>query len=167
MMPSPIRKIAVPTDFSDASEHAAGYAAALARRLNASLYLIHVLDLEGLSEPKALEVKSSETAFRDRLYQGARARLDALAAKLDAGPQTITTEVRCGAPAYSIAQAVLHYGADVVLMAPQGRSGLSHLISGSVIKRVVRTAPCPVLVVRASGQVRVHRQPGSSAGQAA
>ena len=44
-------------------------------------------------------------------------------------------------------------------MATQGRTGLSHLLMGSVAERVIRTARCPVLVMRACGQVHVH-QPG-------
>jgi len=141
-MASPIRKICVPTDFSEASNGAVTYALALARGFGASLYLIHVLnDHAG--------------------YHAARAKLAEAAAALDDGLGGIATEVRMGDVAESIGEAARHYGADLVVMATHARTGLSHAISGSVAEAVIRTACCPVLVLRDSGTVRVHR--GSSA----
>ena len=141
-MSSSIRKICVPTDFSDASERAVTYALALARGFGASLYLIHVL--------------------KDHArYHTARTTLAETAAALDDGLGGIATEVRIGDVAESIGEAARHYGADLVVMATHGRTGLSHAISGSVAEDVIRTACCPVLVLRDSGTVRVHR--GSSA----
>ena len=137
-MRSTIRKIAVPTDFSDASSRAVTYASGLARGLGASLYLIHVL-------------KDHEH------YQNARAALGTIAGTLADGVDVVTTEVRMGDPAESIAEAARHYGADLVVMATHGRTGLSHAISGSVAEAVIRAACCPVLVLRDSGKVRVHR----------
>ena len=62
-----------------------------------------------------------------------------------------------GDAAESIRDAARHYGADLIVMATHGRTGLSHAISGSVTEEVIRTASCPVLVLRDSGTVRVHR----------
>ena len=131
-----VRRIAVPTDFSEASDRAVEYAAALARRVGASVYLMHVL--------------------RDQShYHLARARLAALADRLTAGVPRITLEVRDGAPAESIAEGAVHYGADLIVMATHARSGLSHLLSGSVAERLIRIASCPVLVLRDTEPVRL------------
>ena len=141
-MSSTIRKICVPTDFSEPSRRAITYALALARGFGASLYVIHVL--------------------KDHArYHTARTALAETAATLDDGLGGIATEVRMGDVAESIGEAARHYGADLVVMATHGRTGLSHAISGSVAEDVIRTACCPVLVLRDSGTVRVHR--GSSA----
>jgi len=138
-MSAQIRKIAVPTDFSDLSERAITYAASMARGSGASLYLIHVLE-------------SKEH------YDEARARLTALADRFTEGITRVTTEVRDGEPADSIADAALHYGADLVVIATHARTGLAHLLSGSVAERLIRIAWCPVLVLRETGTVRVHRR---------
>lgn len=150
-MSSPIHKIIVPVDFSDASERAARYACALARSLGSSLYLIHVLDRVG-----PLEAAESATTS-ERRYQCARTELSALSSRVGGPGTRITTEVRHGAVAEDINNAVIAYGADLIVMATRGRTGLPHLLLGSVAEQVIRTASCPVLVVRQSGQVRVHR----------
>jgi nucleotide-binding universal stress UspA family protein len=137
-MPSAIRKICVPTDFSEASDRAVTYAAALARGFGASLYLVHVL--------------------KDHTeYHAARTALARIAATRAGNAACLATEVRMGDPAECIRDAARHYGADLIVMATRGRTGLSHAISGSVTEDVIRTAWCPVLVLRDSGTVRVHR----------
>ena len=137
-MPSAIRRICVPTDFSEASDRAVTYAAALARGFGVSLYLLHVL--------------------KDHTeYHAARTSLARVAATRANTVGGIATEVRMGDAAESIRDAARHYGADLIVMATHGRTGLSHAISGSVTEEVIRTASCPVLVLRDSGTVRVHR----------
>jgi universal stress protein A len=133
-----IRRIAVPTDFSPASDHAIAYASSLARTFGASVYLIHVLQDAGQ-------------------YEEARRIVSRSAATMASGVPRVVSEVRIGRPAESIAEAAQRYGADLIVMATHGRSGLSHVISGSVAEEVIRTACCPVLVLRDSGKVRVHR----------
>lgn len=134
-MPSRIRRIAVPTDFSEASDRAVEYGAALARQMGASLYLLHVL--------------------KDHAhYQVARARLGALADRLTRDVPRVALEVRDGDPAESIAEGAMHYGADLVVMATHGRTGLAHLLTGSVAERLIRIASCPVLVLRDNELVR-------------
>ena len=148
-----IQKIIVPIDFSEASEAAAGYAAALARTVNASVHLIHVLDEVPLA-PGPLEFYAGESEpAREARYQAAVTRLNELSAGLSAHSTRVTTEVRAGATADRISEAVVDYGADLVVMSTHGRTGLSHLLLGSVAERLIRTARCPVLAIR--GRARV------------
>lgn len=151
-----MRKILVPIDFSDASERAVIYAAALARRLHASLHLVHVLELSMVNRPQ-FDYEADMPALRERLYQDARRRLGELAARLGGDALRVSTEVRTGEPNTCITDAEIDYGADLVIMSTHGRSGLSHLLLGSVTEQVIRTAQCPVLVLRDCGQVHVHR----------
>lgn len=137
-MPPEIRRIAVPTDFSEASDRAISYAAALARRMGASLYLIHVLKDQSQ-------------------YHDARTRLATLANTLTGGVRRVAIEVRDGEPAESIAQAAMHYGAELIVMATHARTGLPHLFLGSIAEDLIRTACCPVLVLRDSSTVLIHR----------
>jgi nucleotide-binding universal stress UspA family protein len=62
-------------------------------------------------------------------------------------------EVRHGDAQKSITAAEIDYGADLVIMSTHGRSGWSHLLLGSVAEQLIRTARCPVLVIRDSDQV--------------
>jgi nucleotide-binding universal stress UspA family protein len=137
-MTSEIRRIAVPTDFSPESEKAVTYAAALARRMGSALYLVNVL-----KDPVG--------------YHEAREQLAALASRLAIGTRRVALDVRTGEPAEGIAEAAERYGVDLVVMATHGRTGLAHMVSGSVAEDVIRRTECPVLVLRGSGKVRFHR----------
>ena len=69
-------------------------------------------------------------------------------ASLDKLPSLVTTEIRGGPASDGITNAAAAAGADLIVMSTHGRSGLPHLLLGSVAERVVRSANCPVLVVR-------------------
>jgi len=116
-----IRRILVPIDFSPTSDAALAEARDLAAALGAALRLVHVLDGPGV---------------REELSAGVDAALGNDTALLT-GP-VATTMV-----AYAQSHAI-----DLIVMGTHGRSGLAHLLLGSVAERVVRTAPCPVLTVR-------------------
>ena len=60
-----------------------------------------------------------------------------------------TTEIIAGTAAKAIAEYARDRGMDLIVMGTHGRSGVAHVLMGSVAERVVRTAPCPVLTVRA------------------
>jgi universal stress protein A len=149
-----IQKILVPIDFSEASERAAAYAAALARRLGASIHLIHVVESSPLNR-RPYDYEPDTPAVRERFYQEARARLIALAARVASGTRRVSVEVRRGDALKSITAAEIDYGADLVILSTHGRSGWSHLLLGSVAEQLIRTARCPVLVIRDSDQVHV------------
>jgi universal stress protein A len=153
MQPS-IRSILVPTDFSAASERAVDYARALAARLDASVHLVHVLDR---FPPEMAWAQPAVVAaeMHERLYREGRANLSVVSAALERHHVPATSEVRTGAPAADIIQAAVDYGADLIVMATHGRSGLSHLVLGSVAEHVIRHARCPVLAVRDDRQHRI------------
>jgi len=151
-----IQKILVPVDFSEASEHAATYAAGLARRLGANVHLIHVVESSPLAR-RPYDYEPDTPVVRERLYQEARARLISLAARVGSGARRISIEVRRGEVLKNVCAAEIDYGADLVIMSTHGRSGWSHLLLGSVAEQVIRSARCPVLIVRESGKARVDR----------
>jgi universal stress protein A len=160
-----IHRIVVPVDFSEAADRAVDYAGGLALLLGASLHLIHVAE-EIILPSGPVELSLPDTsALRERLHEDARSRLAAIVAKLKAaGPQRVTREIRNGLTAESIAQATVDCGADLIIMATHGRTGLAHLLMGSVAERVIRIASCPVLVMRESGQTNIQtRRPTKAA----
>jgi universal stress protein A len=141
-----IKTILCPTDFSPCSEAAVSYAVDLAVRLGASVKLVHVFQVPiyvGWEDgPAAL---AATTQFLDESRKRATALLDALRAKCAARGVNVSAQQVDGLPHAKIAE--LSQQADMVIMGTHGRTGVSHLMLGSVAERVVRTARCPVMTV--------------------
>ena len=136
----------VPTDFSAPSEAALGYARTLAGTFGGALHVLHVLDSEflrvALGDPHDQETAALRQ-LHDRLTDDDRRRFRAFA-----------IVERSDEPADAIASYARTHDIDVIVMGTHGRTGMKHLLAGSVAEKVVRTAPCPVLTLRdtASGQ---------------
>jgi nucleotide-binding universal stress UspA family protein len=140
------KNILVPTDFSPTSRRALEYAGLLAKQFDGSIRLLHVVDdpvsAAAWTEGYALSVG----ALRDRMVADAELELSRLAWSIaDLG---ITSQVLLGPPALTIVESAAETHADLIVMGTHGRSGISHLLLGSVAERVIRLAPCPVLTVR-------------------
>jgi len=138
-----IRGVVVPIDFSEASERAGSYAVSLAHQLGAAVHFVHAAAL-------------SEGPQSEREHWLMHDRLRSWSAKIAAGVEH-SSEIRHGDPTDSIVGAVVDYGADLVVMSTHGRTGLSHLLMGSIAENVIRSVQCPVLVLRDCGQVHVFK----------
>lgn len=140
-----IHQILAPTDFSEYSKQAIAYAREWAQRFGAKLVLLHVVELPAY-RLEGLPLSRLGASFLDDLVRQAA---DALAQIL---PQETEVEVMrrvvVGVPYRKIVEVAAAEKVDLIVMATRGRTGLSHLIMGSVAERVVRTAPCPVLTMR-------------------
>jgi universal stress protein A len=138
-----ITRILVPSDFSESSDAALEYARMLAHRFGASLHLLHVLNEPLLAEGLAAEAFMSEPpAIRAGLVDDARAHLSQRATG------TSSAEVVFGHAATTIVECAARLDVDLIVMGSRGRTGLAHLLLGSVAEAVARTASCPVLTVR-------------------
>jgi nucleotide-binding universal stress UspA family protein len=139
-----LKRILVPTDFSDASKKAFPYATALARKFGATITLVHVVPTHlGLSLNQ-LGMMLEEKGLIER----ARQELPRFrAAELDPHLQ-VSTLVLAGGPTYGICETAESEGTDLIVMATHGHTALQRFVVGSVTEHVLREAPCPVLVVR-------------------
>jgi universal stress protein A len=144
-----IRKIVAPTDFSPRSDAALEYAVALATALKAAVHLVHVVEEPFLGGEWELSVRNAQQ-IREQLDADARSQLAEAAGGLEAQGAPVSTEIRHGSAFEGIVCEARAVGADLIVMGTHGRSGLSHLVLGSVAERVIRGAHCPVLVVRTS-----------------
>lgn len=143
-----ITRILVPTDFSATADAALEYAFVLAERFGASLQLLHVLEDPFVTDGMAAEAYISEApALRTAMLHDAQERLRHRAVRDTAGI-TIDTEVLFGHGARTIAEYAAERDFDLIVMGTHGRTGVAHLLLGSIAERLVRTAPCPVLTVR-------------------
>lgn len=137
-----IRHILAPTDFSESSKQATDYAFALAQRFGATLSLLHVI------EPPVYSIRLYLPL--EELEQHARQELARLLPEAEAAHVEVTRLVELGPPYQKIVEMAAAEKVDLIVMATQGRTGLSHLVLGSVAERVVRLALCPVLTLRAT-----------------
>jgi universal stress protein A len=145
-----IQRILFPTDFSAASSAALKYACELAAKYDAELHLLHTLESHlattpdfalGLDLPKY--VAESRTAAEKSLA-------DVLDPDWSQG-RTVVRALVDGSPKVEIAPYARQHQIDMIVLATHGRTGLAHVLLGSVAESVVRTAPCPVLTVRPEG----------------
>jgi len=138
-----IRKILVPTDFSDCSEAAVQYGRDLAVAFGASLHLLHVVQ-DPYVQPWAAEAFGVSLAgVLDRWEQDARAQLAQRAKGV-----AVERVTRVGHPFVEILTYAAEQSVDLIVMGTHGRGPVAHMLLGSVAERVVRKAPCPVLTVR-------------------
>ena len=143
-----VTRILVPTDFSANSDEALEYAVMLAGRCGASVQLLHVLDDPFVAEGLAAEAYLAEApAMRTAMLNNARERLAHRTGPSQPGV-AITSEVLFGHGARTIAEFAAARGIELIVMGTHGRTGVAHVLIGSVAERLVRTAPCPVLTVR-------------------
>jgi nucleotide-binding universal stress UspA family protein len=136
-------KILCPVDFDQNSMAALDFAAGLAQECNAVIYVLHVVrtPFQPSEVPAEPPVQEWEQDAETRLRDVARQRLD----------EKVNYKViaKRGNPAAAILEAERELDPDVVVMATHGRSGLGHLVLGSVAEHVVRASRRPVLTVRA------------------
>jgi nucleotide-binding universal stress UspA family protein len=149
-----LRRILVPTDFSRSSENALAYAAAFAEKFGAEVVLLHVVQDLALFVPEAVMAAPPLTAPVGQFLAAARQALEHAAAGV--GGVTIRPEVAEGVPYEEIVRQAREHDVDLIVMGTHGRTGLAHVLLGSVAEKVVRRAPCPVLTVRHPEHEFVH-----------
>ena len=147
------KRLLVPSDFSPASEVAFAYALDMAAKYGSAMRLLHVIDepRAAVAYPDGFFVEPS--AARMKLVEDATSRLSLMADRCRAVGIEAAIEVVLGRPARVIVERAQSHGTDVIVMGTHGRSGVAHLVLGSVAERVVRTAPCPVLTMRDTARV--------------
>ena len=136
-----IQHILIPMDFSADAEQALDSAIELAKQFQARLTLLHVIQL-----PVATEVDLS--GYYADLESGARQELEAYQKRIAATGLTVDIMLDSGAPFRQIVDVAKDRQVDLIVMGTHGRTGMRHLLIGSVAERVVRLAPCPVMVTR-------------------
>jgi len=153
-MPVDIQTLLVATDFSAASASATTYAFRLTRALGARLYLLHVVPEEDLRLMTAISqhLQSSLTpaTLTDIFYAEADKRMTKLLEEAQATDVVQERLVVTGEPAEAIMSWAVAKQVQLIILGTHGRRGLEHFFLGSVAERVLRQAPCAVLVVPAT-----------------
>jgi universal stress protein A len=142
-----IRRILAPTDFSELSKQGLKSALELAEAFGAKLLLLHVVEpppypVEGIV-PSHLGATMLDDLERQATNDLAQMLSETQASKMD-----VARRVVVGIPYRKIVDVAEEEKIDLIVMTTHGRTGLSHLMMGSVAEKIVRTAPCPVLTIR-------------------
>jgi universal stress protein A len=149
-----IHKILAPTDLSEISQVGVRYALKLARSVGAEVIVYQVVSPEDLLQNAEPPETKDATEPLHRSPSSVLLRHEAVLARFlsdhfsDLVPWLkVREKVELGRPDKAIVQRAKMEGADLIVMATHGRSGLAHVLLGSVTEKVVRSAPCPVLTV--------------------
>lgn len=146
-----IRCILVPTDFTPCSQRAISYAAELARRFDAEVVLVHAIEAPLNLPPHTLvhiDAQGLSMPIMDYVREAADRRMGAALEELTLAKVRARSVVEVGdVRDVALAQAE-RLPADLIVMGTNGRTGLRHLLIGSVAEDVVRRAPVPVLTIR-------------------
>ncbi|MGR3301283.1 MAG: universal stress protein [Candidatus Scalindua sp.] len=144
-----IKNILCPIDHSDCSKEALKYAVSFAIKDNSKLYLLHVIDIRAFDEsittmtpqiPDDETLKRLKTKLLDCIPEEIRDDMD------------VEALVVQGIPFVEIISTAKKDDIDMIVIGSHGRTGITHMMMGSVSEKVVRKAPCPVLTVRKSDQ---------------
>ena len=140
-----IRTLLVPVDFSPPSRAALDFGLQLARKFDATVWLLHVyvLPAYAFTEGVAIGPELAESLATD-----ARKGLERIREEVGGDGTTISVATVAGSPAEVIVEWAQTHGVDMIVMGTHGRTGIQHLLAGSVAERVVRLSKCPVVTVR-------------------
>ena len=143
-----IQQILCPVDFSESSDHAMRYASALATTFGAELTLLHVVAPVVAALPGETALPDTLQADINELAEACRSRMEQIVGKLATNGLRVKPLVLNGLPFIEIIRYARESETDLIVLGSHGRTGLSHLLIGSVAERVVRKAPCPVLTIK-------------------
>ena len=136
-IPAPIERILFPTDFSEISMAALGHAERLAANTGAEVLVLHVFPLP--------DVWGSGAATKDANDE-TKKQLESITPQM-AGVR-IRTVAHGGPPGEVICWIAQQHKCDLIVLGTHGRTGLPHLLMGSIAEAIVRRAPCPVVTIR-------------------
>ncbi len=138
-----LKNILVPIDFSETARKALRYAVPFAKQFDARITLVHVVDLTGYPQEFGYVVVDESPSL------DTQAKSLAELARLTIAPELLAqTIVRRGVAWDTVVSVARETQADLIITTTHGYTGLMHVLLGSTAERIVRHAPCPVLIVR-------------------
>lgn len=147
-----MKKILVPTDFSDQAKYALKLAVEIAKKTDAELTLLHVVEIPGQTSfntmGEATNVDGMEGVFVMKMIEQGKKKLKELKNDDLLEGVKLNTELKAGNTYYNISSIVNEYEPDMIIMGTSGSSGVDEILIGSNAEKVVRNAKCPVLTLK-------------------
>ncbi len=142
------KRILFPTDFSSAAVHALDYAISLALEHEATLFLVHVIEEIGFNSPFTLSSFPSTLEYHHGMEERVKIELQKTISPQMKRQIEVQECLARGKPFVEIVRLAKEKKADLIVIPTHCKPGPKHTHLGSTSERVVRLAPCPVLVVR-------------------
>ena len=142
-----LRKVLVPTDFSESARHALTYGTSFAREYEAELTLLHVVENLTVGYASDLFPVPMQEVFQE-ISGYAKTELAKLGAQAREKNVSVVEHVAQGKPSAEIIRFARETEIDMIVLGTHGKGMLDQALFGSTTERVVRRAPCPVLTVR-------------------
>lgn len=139
-----LNRILVPIDFSDFSDAALLYAVEMARAFDAELHLLNVMPNPALAYPEGYAFVAPDEGLEETVLRELRKK----PAVPESESLTVQHAVRVGTAFVEIVKYAEEHDVDLIVLGTHGRTGVTHMVMGSVAEKVVRKAGCPVLTVR-------------------
>lgn len=148
-----MKKILVPTDFSEQAEYALEVAYDIAKKSDASIMLLNVVESPGGGASfdtmgGASTIDPMDNVFIVEMIDNMKKKMDEVVNDPRYNDIVLEHEVRVGNPFTSISSDVVKHDVDLVVMGSKGSSGVEEVLIGSNTEKVVRRAKCPVLTVK-------------------
>lgn len=146
-----MRKILVPTDFSDVSNHALEFARQLAKRDGCQILLLNIIEHASAATFNTMGITDydpMESLYMKKMIESVKGKMEELRNSEDFVGIDIKTKVTIGNPFVEIAKDITDTETDLVIMGTQGAEGADELFVGSNAEKVIRHAQCPVLTIQ-------------------
>jgi nucleotide-binding universal stress UspA family protein len=144
------KKVLCAIDFSEFTNQIITYASEIAKRFDSELHLIHVIPNLNYFTPYESFLTPENLVAIERNIEGEVERdFDKITKKLE---MPVKRVVKTGVTFVEIIDYIKTEGIDLVVMGTHGKSGIEHILIGSVAEKVVRKSPCPVLTIRPEGK---------------
>jgi len=137
----------VGTDFSSHSANAMRYGYSFAKQYGSALHVVHVVQ-DVLPYVANVEMPIAPAVLVDDMERAARQQLEEVVPEAWDSELQVVRVLRRGSPFVEIVRYAKEQDVDLIVMGTHGRTGIAHMLLGSVAEKVVRKAPCPVLTVR-------------------
>lgn len=151
-----MRKILVPTDFSEVSIHALDFARQLAKRDNCEILLLNIIEHPSAATFKTMGITDydpMESIYIKKMIEIATERMENLRNSDDFKGIDIKTRVVVGNPFVEITEDIVKTETDLVIMGSEGVDGAEEMFVGSNAEKVIRTAECPVIIIKSATNV--------------
>ncbi|MFY0654226.1 MAG: universal stress protein [Cyclobacteriaceae bacterium] len=151
-----MKKILVPSDFSDVSNHALDFARQLAKRDNCELLLLNIIEHPSAATFKTMGITDYdpfESIYMKKMIEKVREKMGEIRGSKDFEDIDIKTKVVVGNPFVEINEEIVKTETDLVIMGTEGTEGAEELFVGSVAEKVIRTSECPVLTIKSATNI--------------